>query len=137
MGKLSLGLGLGVGYVLGTRAGRARYEQIQQAAARLTGRPEVQEAVSKVRDTLPASLQGAVDGLVKNAPSGSSAPTSSPATSPATSTGPAVAAATTGEPGLIGGPAVVSIAAEDEAPVAPTFPATEPLAGQPPTERDR
>ena|SRR3712207_4962511 len=105
MGKLSLGLGLGIGYVLGTRAGRARYEQIQQAAARLTGRPEVQEAVGKVRESLPTPLQSAVDGLVKTPSSGgsssggsssggsssggsSSGPSSRGGSAPATSTPP-------------------------------------------------
>jgi hypothetical protein len=65
MGKLSFALGLGAGYVLGARAGRARYEQIQQAAVSLTEKPQVQEAVGKVRDSLPAPLQGTVDGLVQ------------------------------------------------------------------------
>jgi hypothetical protein len=85
MGKLSLALGLGVGYVLGTRAGRAQYEQIQQAAARLTARPEVQDAVGKVRDSLPTPLQGTVDGLVKKAGgSGSASGKSTPAPGPVT-----------------------------------------------------
>jgi hypothetical protein len=63
MGRLSLGLGLGVGYVLGARAGRARYEQIRQAAAGFMGRPEVQQAVEQVRAAAPAPLQGSIDKL--------------------------------------------------------------------------
>ena len=63
MGKLSLGLGLGVGYVLGARAGRDRYEQIKQAAAGFMGRPEVQQAVEQVRAAAPAPLQGSIDKL--------------------------------------------------------------------------
>ena len=63
MGKLSLGLGLGVGYVLGARAGRARYEQIKQTAEGLLGRPEVQQAVEQVRAAAPAPLQGSIDKL--------------------------------------------------------------------------
>jgi hypothetical protein len=63
MGKVSLGLGLGVGYVLGTRAGRARYEQIKQAAQGFLGRPEVQQAVEQVRAAAPAPLQGSIDKL--------------------------------------------------------------------------
>ena len=70
MGKVSLAIGLGVGYVLGARAGRERYEQIQQAATRLSGRPEVQQAVEKVRDSLPPQIQDAVDGVVQRASSG-------------------------------------------------------------------
>ncbi len=63
MGKLSLGLGLGVGYVLGARAGRARYEQIKQAAAGVMERPEVQQALEQVRAAAPAPLQGSIDKL--------------------------------------------------------------------------
>jgi len=63
MGKLSLGLGLGVGYVLGTQAGRARYEQIKQAAAGLMGRPEVQQALDKARSAAPAPLQDSISKL--------------------------------------------------------------------------
>lgn len=63
MGRLSLGLGFGVGYVLGARAGRARYEQIKQAAAGVMGRPEVQQAVEQVRAAAPAPLQGSIDKL--------------------------------------------------------------------------
>jgi hypothetical protein len=63
MGKLSLGLGLGIGYVLGAQAGRARYEQIKQAAAGLMGRPEVQQALEQARTAAPAPLQGAIGKL--------------------------------------------------------------------------
>ncbi|SDY69513.1 hypothetical protein SAMN05660209_03476 [Geodermatophilus africanus] len=63
MGRLSLGLGLGVGYVLGARAGRARYEQIRQATAGFMGRPEVQQAVEQVRAAAPAPLQSTIDKL--------------------------------------------------------------------------
>ena len=150
MGKLSLALGLGVGYVLGTKAGHARYEQIQQAAVRLTGRPEVQEAVSKVRESLPPQLQEAVDGLTKSSSgSGSAAPVA------ATSPGGAfpleddeeivaqthsamlersVADPVTEDPGPTAGPVPVSPAAGAEAPVAQTFSAfTERTADEPRT----
>ncbi|MEX5719011.1 hypothetical protein [Geodermatophilus maliterrae] len=77
MGKLSLGLGLGVGYVLGARAGRARYEQIKQAAAGLVERPEVQQALEQARTVAPAPLQGSIDKLSGRAsgPQGTSAAT--------------------------------------------------------------
>lgn len=157
MGKFSLALGLGVGYVLGSRAGHARYEQIQQAAVRLSGRPEVQEAVGKVRDSLPAPLQGTVDGLVQKA-GGSSAPTGGTSAS-----GPAVTGSfpmeddeevvvqtfsamrgrsgddpSTEDPGNTAGPIPVNPAAEDEDPVAQTFSAfTERSADEPATEHTR
>jgi hypothetical protein len=63
MGRMSLGLGFGVGYVLGARAGRARYEQIRQAAAGVMGRPEVQQTLEQVRAAAPAPLQGGLDKL--------------------------------------------------------------------------
>ncbi|MGY1680830.1 hypothetical protein [Geodermatophilus sp. SYSU D01176] len=63
MGRLSLGLGFGVGYVLGARAGRARYEQIKQAAAEVVERPEVQQALEQVRAAAPAPLQSSIDKL--------------------------------------------------------------------------
>jgi hypothetical protein len=49
-GKILFVVGLGVGYVLGTRAGRERYEQIRKAAERVWNRPEVQQGVDTVKD---------------------------------------------------------------------------------------
>jgi hypothetical protein len=46
--RIYLVLGLAVGYVLGTRAGRERYETIRDAARRVADRPEVQEAAGLV-----------------------------------------------------------------------------------------
>jgi hypothetical protein len=63
MGRLSLGLGFGVGYVLGARAGRDRYEQIKEAAAGVMERPEVQQALERARTAAPAPLQGSIDKL--------------------------------------------------------------------------
>ncbi len=63
MGKFTLGLGLGVGYVLGARAGRAQYEQIKRAAAGFMERPEVQQALEKARTAAPAPLQSSIDKL--------------------------------------------------------------------------
>ena len=46
--RIYLVLGLAVGYVLGTRAGRERYETIRDAARRVADRPEVQETAGLV-----------------------------------------------------------------------------------------
>ncbi|MCI7456871.1 MAG: YtxH domain-containing protein [Actinomyces urogenitalis] len=43
--KIPFILGLGAGYVLGTRAGRAQYERIKAAAARVAEQPFVREKV--------------------------------------------------------------------------------------------
>jgi hypothetical protein len=70
MSRLSLGLGLGVGYVLGARAGRARFEQIKQAAAGYLARPEVQQTLEKARAAAPAPLRSGID-MVSGRGSGS------------------------------------------------------------------
>lgn len=46
--KLVFGLGLAIGYVLGTKAGRERYEQLRQAAQRVADNPKVQQAAGLV-----------------------------------------------------------------------------------------
>jgi hypothetical protein len=68
-GKVGLVIGLAAGYVLGTRAGRERYEQIKAQAAKVWNLDPVQEQVDKVTDFAKSSvmaLPGAVwDGAVK------------------------------------------------------------------------
>lgn len=54
-GKIGLVVGLGVGYVLGTRAGRERYEQISTAAKKLWELDVVQDQVDKVGDFAKSS----------------------------------------------------------------------------------
>jgi hypothetical protein len=55
-GKVGLVIGLGVGYVLGTRAGRERYEQIKQQAEKVWNLPPVQNQVVKVQDAAKSAL---------------------------------------------------------------------------------
>lgn len=43
MSKLGIVLGAGVGYVLGARAGRERYDQLKQQAGRVWSDPRVQQ----------------------------------------------------------------------------------------------
>jgi len=49
-GKIGLVVGLGVGYVLGTRAGRERYEQIKKQWLKVWNLDPVQAQVHKVQD---------------------------------------------------------------------------------------
>lgn len=49
-GKILFVAGLGLGYVLGTRAGRERYEQIRRAAENVWNQPTVQDGVNTVKD---------------------------------------------------------------------------------------
>ena len=50
MKKLTLLVAGGVGYVLGARAGRERYEQIKRTATRVKDDPRVQEKAAQAAD---------------------------------------------------------------------------------------
>lgn len=68
-GKILFLAGLGVGYVLGTRAGRERYEQIKAAASNLWNAPVVQKRVDDVqefvKDKAPDVAEFVADGAKK------------------------------------------------------------------------
>ncbi|WP_440709168.1 YtxH domain-containing protein [Herbiconiux sp. YIM B11900] len=49
-GKIVFVVGLATGYVLGTRAGRERYEQIKAGADKVWNTPAVQSGVDKVQE---------------------------------------------------------------------------------------
>jgi hypothetical protein len=46
--RMTFAVGLAVGYVLGSRAGRERYEQIKRTAQRVADNPRVQEVAGVV-----------------------------------------------------------------------------------------
>lgn len=48
--KVMFLVGLGLGYVLGTRAGRERYEQLRASAEKLWTNPRVQTQVQRAED---------------------------------------------------------------------------------------
>jgi histidinol-phosphate/aromatic aminotransferase/cobyric acid decarboxylase-like protein len=48
-GKAALLAGLGIGYVLGTRDGRERYEQLKAQANKAWNNPRVQQTASKAQ----------------------------------------------------------------------------------------
>jgi hypothetical protein len=58
--RTGLLVGFGVGYVLGSKAGRERYEDIRRAWNAFTGNPTVQRAVATGKD---AAETGARKGL--------------------------------------------------------------------------
>lgn len=68
-GKILFVAGLGIGYVLGTRAGRERYEQLKAQAARLWNDPRVQKQVDAVeefvKDKAPDVAEFVTDGAKK------------------------------------------------------------------------
>lgn len=50
MGKLSFFVGAGLGYVLGSRAGRQQFEKIKSASQQVWDNPRVQSSVNKVEE---------------------------------------------------------------------------------------
>ena len=62
-GKITFVLGATIGYVLGTRAGRERYEQIKRGAQRLWATTPVQSGVENVRE----ATQGKISDLKESA----------------------------------------------------------------------
>lgn len=68
-GKLLFIAGLGIGYVLGTRAGREQYEKLKAQAARLWNDPRVQKQVDAVeeyvKDKAPDVAELVADGAKK------------------------------------------------------------------------
>ncbi|MEU3371456.1 YtxH domain-containing protein [Streptomyces sp. NPDC006711] len=87
--RLSFAAGMALGYVLGTRAGRERYEQLKKSARQVAQNPAVRNtaesaaqtsrdvagkafhAVSeKVGDKVPASVAGRVRSLRERGPGG-------------------------------------------------------------------
>ena len=78
-GKIGLVVGLGVGYVLGTRAGRERYEQIKTQWLKVWNLDPVQQQVTRVQDYAKAKAaavpQALWDGAVRVVRSASTAGT--------------------------------------------------------------
>jgi hypothetical protein len=89
MGKGTFILGLGVGYVLGTRDGRERYEQIKARATGVWNSPRVQDKVGAAEQTAKRAADTATQKVGERLPgggSGASTPTSQEPASRATST---------------------------------------------------
>jgi hypothetical protein len=59
--KVTFLAGFATGYVLGSRAGRARYEQIRQAARAFASSPAVQSTASSLQHQAGEALSAAKD----------------------------------------------------------------------------
>ena len=59
MTKTTFLLGFGAGYVLGSKAGRQRYEQIMRKGRSLMGRPEVKDATHLLKEQAGSALSTA------------------------------------------------------------------------------
>ena len=66
-GKLVLLIGIGIGYVLGARAGRQRYEQIKRAVSGFWNDPRVQHQVQNVEEFAKEKAPDVVDFLSDSA----------------------------------------------------------------------
>ena len=68
-GKILLVVGLGIGYVLGTRAGREKYDQMKATALKFWNDPRVQKRVDDaqdfVKDKAPEVAEFFSDGAKK------------------------------------------------------------------------
>ena len=79
-GKILLVVGIGIGYVLGTRAGREKYDQLKATAQKFWNDPRVQKQVNNaedfVKDKAPEVAEFLADGAKKvvSQVSGSKAP---------------------------------------------------------------
>ncbi|WP_191284186.1 YtxH domain-containing protein [Pseudolysinimonas yzui] len=85
-GKILFVAGLGLGYVLGTRAGRAKYDELKAAALKVWNDPRVQKQVDAVedfvKDKAPEVAEFVSDGAktIVDKVSGKSTPAKKPAT---------------------------------------------------------
>jgi hypothetical protein len=85
-GKILFVAGLGLGYVLGTRAGRAKYDELKAVALKVWNDPRVQKQVDAVedfvKDKAPEVAEFVSDGAktIVDKVSGKSAPAKKPAT---------------------------------------------------------
>ena len=84
-GKILLVVGVGIGYVLGTRAGREKYDQMKAAVDKFWSDPRVKKQVDTaqefVKDKAPEVAEFVADGAKKvvSQLSGSKAPAAKPA----------------------------------------------------------
>lgn len=84
-GKILFVAGLGLGYILGTRAGRERYEQLKAQALKVWNDPRVQKQVDAVEDFVKDKAPEVAEFVTDNAKkvvdkvSGTVAPAKKPA----------------------------------------------------------
>lgn len=125
-GKIIFVAGLATGYVLGTRAGRERYEQIKAGAEKVWNTPAVQSGVEKVQefagsrvDAVKADLsdkaRGALAALIGREPN----------TSPASSTTAARVGSTRATPAKTAAAKTAAAKPAAAKPAAATKPATD------------
>lgn len=73
MKKLIFLIGLGIGFVLGSKVGREPYEKLEATARGYVEDPRVQEKVGQARDTATRVAKDAADTVKEKAPEVASA----------------------------------------------------------------
>jgi hypothetical protein len=90
-GKILFVAGLAVGYVLGTKAGREKYEELRGTAMKLWNDPRVQKQVDAaqdfVKDKAPEVAEFVSDGAKKVVSQVQGKPAPKPRTSPSSAGG--------------------------------------------------
>lgn len=66
-GKILFVAGLGLGYILGTRAGREKYDELKTAALKVWNDPRVQKQVDAVEDFVKDKAPEVADFVTDNA----------------------------------------------------------------------
>ncbi|MGX6606102.1 hypothetical protein ACWKSP_28835 [Micromonosporaceae bacterium Da 78-11] len=74
MRVIKFAAGLAVGYVLGSRAGREKYEQIATGFRQLSGHPTVVQAQEKVKDAISTGVDTAAAKLTPAEPAATPKP---------------------------------------------------------------
>lgn len=96
--KLLFLTGVGIGYVLGTKAGRERYEQIRRTAVKVKENPTIQEATGVLQaqaGSLVTTAKGVANDKLGNTALGAKVNSllgSSSSSSPTVTAGPATGA---------------------------------------------
>ena len=65
--KTGVLVGLGVGYVLGARAGRERYEDIERLWNRVSGAPQVQKVAGRTREVAGEGMRRGLHAVQQGA----------------------------------------------------------------------
>lgn len=95
MGKFSLLVGAGIGYVLGTRSGRQQYDSMVAGAQRLWQDPRVQKTARQARGTASDLGQKAGDTVAAKVDEHTGSSTGSGANGVSTTSGPTTTGGTT------------------------------------------
>ena len=83
--KILFLVGLGVGYVFGTKAGRQRYNQMKDAALKVWNDPKVQEQVKAATDFVKDRAPEAYEFVSENVKNATARATASKRSTPRTS----------------------------------------------------